>query len=245
MEEPWKAGIRRPACPINCKSPRVFKHTVFPPVFGPVITKSRKFSPIWMEIGTTLSFGIKGCRASKSFNFFSFSKPGLTPSIFFPSFAFAKTKSKWERSSRFLSKTGRFGDSLRLRESNIFSTSSFSSEKSSLRLFSSCTMLKGSIKSVTPVLLSSWTMPWKAFLYSAFTGKTWRPFLRVITPSCSMERFSFKIRFSSSVIFPSIPFSFLRISESSLLASSKRRSSDSIERASSRLISSKESISSK
>ena len=41
-------------------SPIVFKVTVFPPVFGPVIIRLEKSLPNSTEIGTTLAESIKG-----------------------------------------------------------------------------------------------------------------------------------------------------------------------------------------
>ena len=54
------AGIIRPHIAIRVRSPSVFRHTVWPPVFGPVITSVSKSFPKYKSTGTTLSEGISG-----------------------------------------------------------------------------------------------------------------------------------------------------------------------------------------
>ena len=59
-----EAGIIRPHIVISVSSPTVLSDTVFPPVFGPVITSVSKFSPNDIDVGTTFFWSISGCRAS-------------------------------------------------------------------------------------------------------------------------------------------------------------------------------------
>ena len=59
---PISAGMNIPLSAIRVKSPTVFKVTVLPPVFGPVIMRVRKSFPSHMSIGLTVSFGISGWR---------------------------------------------------------------------------------------------------------------------------------------------------------------------------------------
>ena len=47
------AGTNSPVCAMSVNRPSVFNATVFPPVFGPVINKTRKSSPSSTSIGTT------------------------------------------------------------------------------------------------------------------------------------------------------------------------------------------------
>ena len=56
-------GMFNPDFAISVISPTVFKLTVLPPVFGPVIISDVYSSPSSSVVGTTLSFGINGCLA--------------------------------------------------------------------------------------------------------------------------------------------------------------------------------------
>ena len=51
--EPSSAGMCRPARAISVSRPMVFNVTVFPPVFGPVITSVVNSSPSQTSMGTT------------------------------------------------------------------------------------------------------------------------------------------------------------------------------------------------
>ena len=59
---PRSAGTWSPAQAIRVNSPTVFRVTVFPPVFGPVMISSVNSSPSHRLPGTTLSGSISGCR---------------------------------------------------------------------------------------------------------------------------------------------------------------------------------------
>ena len=63
------AGIIRPHIAIRVRSPSVFKDTVLPPVFGPVITSVSNAIPSSISVGTTFCGSISGWRASLSFIF--------------------------------------------------------------------------------------------------------------------------------------------------------------------------------
>ena len=54
-------GTKIPVIIIAVSSPVSFIVTVFPPVFGPVISKKRYFSPSRTVTGTTFSAAISGC----------------------------------------------------------------------------------------------------------------------------------------------------------------------------------------
>ena len=87
------AGMCSPKHAIKHSNPTVFKVTVFPPVFGPVIINDLKSFPRFISIGTTESFEIKGCLACfKSINF-SVLMIGSTPSIALEYDALANIKS--------------------------------------------------------------------------------------------------------------------------------------------------------
>ena len=95
MLECSSAGIFKPLQAIAVKSPIVFKVTVFPPVFGPVIIKQEKSFPNSTEIGTTLDWSISGCLAFfRTINFESFIS-GVVHLYSKEKCAFAKIKSSF------------------------------------------------------------------------------------------------------------------------------------------------------
>ena len=53
-------GIYKPVYAIKSSNPVVFKHTVLPPVFGPVMIKQLKSCPNLISIGTILFLSING-----------------------------------------------------------------------------------------------------------------------------------------------------------------------------------------
>ena len=53
-------GIKSPYCVIRDKRPTVFKLTVLPPVFGPVIIREEKSIPRFISIGTAIFLSKKG-----------------------------------------------------------------------------------------------------------------------------------------------------------------------------------------
>ena len=57
------AGTSRPDCAIRVSSPTVLSATVLPPVFGPVMSRTRKSSPRRTSVGTTLPVS-RGWRAA-------------------------------------------------------------------------------------------------------------------------------------------------------------------------------------
>ena len=59
-EEPGATGIRSPHMVIRLRSPRVFRVTVLPPVFGPVMTRLVNSSPRCTSTGTTFLGSIRG-----------------------------------------------------------------------------------------------------------------------------------------------------------------------------------------
>ena len=86
-------GIFKPLHAIRQSNPTVFKVTVFPPVFGPVISKLENLSPKVTVIGTTLEASIKGCLADSRLIIFSSLILGVIPFISLEYFALAKIKS--------------------------------------------------------------------------------------------------------------------------------------------------------
>ncbi len=52
------AGMCIPDCAIRDKRPMVFRATVFPPAFAPLIMRALEYPPRWMSMGTvpSLSF---------------------------------------------------------------------------------------------------------------------------------------------------------------------------------------------
>ena len=62
---PSEAGICSPHWFMAESSPMVFSATVFPPVFGPVMTSVSKSSPRFRSIGTALAGSSSGCRARR------------------------------------------------------------------------------------------------------------------------------------------------------------------------------------
>ncbi len=63
IEDPSEAGIKRPLMAMRVKSPQVFRLTVLPPVFGPVMTRVLNVLPSSKSMGTTRSRAIRGWRA--------------------------------------------------------------------------------------------------------------------------------------------------------------------------------------
>ena len=53
-------GICRPHCVIRQRRPSVFKLTVLPPVFGPVMTSVSKLRPSSMSMGTAFAGSSSG-----------------------------------------------------------------------------------------------------------------------------------------------------------------------------------------
>ena len=91
--EPASAGIWRPDMAISVSSPMVFRHTVLPPVLGPVMTSVLNSSPIQMLVGTTPSSDISGWRAERRLVTPSAVTSGATAAILSDSEAFAATES--------------------------------------------------------------------------------------------------------------------------------------------------------
>ena len=96
---PRSAGTCRPACAISVNSPTVFRVTVLPPVFGPVITRVVNSSPSQMLDGTTFSGSISGCRPRMMFRYPRSLIFGLTQTSRRLSSPLAKMKSSSDSSS--------------------------------------------------------------------------------------------------------------------------------------------------
>ena len=75
------------------KRPTVFRVTVFPPVFGPVITNVLKDVPSSSEIGTAFLGSKRGCLASFKIICFWVLIIGVIPLILLEYLALAKAKS--------------------------------------------------------------------------------------------------------------------------------------------------------
>ena len=90
-----ETGTGIPDCTIIVSRPSVFRATVLPPVFGPVMTSVVDGPPIRISMGTHSIPGSRtrcGCLASESI-VSSSSRPGMRPSSFTPKRAFASTRS--------------------------------------------------------------------------------------------------------------------------------------------------------
>jgi hypothetical protein len=77
--EPSAAGIISPDCAISARRPAVFSATVFPPVFGPVISNTVAGGMILIVTGTAALSN--GCRAACSSKAPSLERRGTIPSI--------------------------------------------------------------------------------------------------------------------------------------------------------------------
>ena len=89
------AEMFKPEHAIQVSKPIVFKETVLPPVFGPVISSVEKSCPTFNEIGTTLFSSIKGWRAFFKFISLFVFKIGVIPLSFFEYLALANIKSSF------------------------------------------------------------------------------------------------------------------------------------------------------
>ena len=83
------AGIWRPHWAIRVIRPRVFRVTVFPPVFGPVITRVSNRSPNSRSLATAFFWSRRGCLAPRRRKYLSDSL-GSVHSSFRDSLARAK-----------------------------------------------------------------------------------------------------------------------------------------------------------
>ena len=132
------------------KRPTVFKDTVFPPVFGPVIISWLKPVPSSMFIGTTFFGSKSGCRAPFMMIFLFFENFGLEAFMPWASFARAKMKSSRVRSLTFVPRAPVCSAVWALSASRMRSISSCSfiiSWESSLFI---CTTAAGSTNTVEP-----------------------------------------------------------------------------------------------
>ena len=168
---PWKAGMWSPACPIRVKRPTVFRETVLPPVFGPVMMRRLNSCPSHMLIGTTFSFGIRGWRPSLISTMRSVLKSGFEACIEEARRAFAKTKSSVASIFWFASSSAVNGASRALRDASIFAISCCSASVSSRYSLFKRTATRGSMKTVEPVELWSCTTPGSLVLNSLFTAR--------------------------------------------------------------------------
>ena len=174
----------RPDCPMRVSRPTVFRETVLPPVFGPVITSRSNSSPRRISIGTTFFLLIRGWRAFLRLMRPSSLKTGSLAFISIASVALAKIKSNWTISSRLSEIASCSVAICWLRSARITSISFCSwSSSSRMSLFNLTTDI-GSIKSVEPVEDWSWIIPGTCPLYSALTGMQYLPFRIVMTESC-------------------------------------------------------------
>ena len=76
------AGTGIPDNAINVSNPATFRVTVFPPVFGPVISIIFSLFPNSKFIGTTVFSSIRGCLASTSFKYSLFITLGTVHFLF-------------------------------------------------------------------------------------------------------------------------------------------------------------------
>ena len=183
---PGPAGIGIPAWFIRISSPAVFKATVFPPVFGPVITKVLYVLPAWISNGTTFSGSIKGCRPWRI---------SITPALFISAdkqsystdiAALAKIKSNLDKYFWLRIKSRALRPVSAESSFKILRISSLSCASSSLIVLLMSTTTCGSIKRVAPDAEVSWTIPGKLDRYSWRTGMTGLPSRMVMTESWSI-----------------------------------------------------------
>ena len=171
----------RPHCIIYCTTPTVFRHTDLPPALGPEMTRMRSCLLRLMFRGTTSLPWLRNDSISAGWIAVYHSTTGLrsTWHICAPTSlankAFALMKSSCPRVSSTPSRSMRCGrirsvTSVRMR----MISRAISASVSRMRLLAS-TMASGSIKTVFPVALSSWTMPCSLRLFIALTGRTRRP----------------------------------------------------------------------
>ena len=189
-DDPEAAGICNPAWCISTSNPIVFRATVLPPVFGPVITSARKSGPIDTVIGTTSSPS-RGCRADTS------RRPaGPAGSVMATRSASIERASRARaamRSSAAAASSDPLNaslcppttwDSLR----RTLSSSRIASAPVSRHSLHRSTASKGSTNRVAPVCETSCTMPGTAFRCSTLTSSTRRSPRVATADDCSAAR---------------------------------------------------------
>ena len=124
--EPSSAGIGRPACAITVQRPTVFSVTVFPPVFGPVITIVVISVPNSISLATDSLTGISGCLAWDSLITPSLFTSGFVYLLTAPYFALASTTSMSDNSATRRNKSWARPCTISDNSSKILSISSFS-----------------------------------------------------------------------------------------------------------------------
>jgi hypothetical protein len=172
ISEGDRAGMNRPAIAINVKRPHVFSVTVFPPVFGPVMTSVLNVLPSSKSIGTTRSVGIRGCLAFRNTMTPELFIKGMIASIASASRAFDIAKSSSAKIVVFVRRTSAFDAAIADSSFKIERISCCSAASSSRILLLSSTTAIGSIKSVLPLADVSCTSPLTAALRSERTGTT-------------------------------------------------------------------------
>ena len=191
-------GMCNPAWAMQTRSPTVFRETVLPPVFGPVMTMTKNPSSglRCTSMGTASSAGSNGCLALRS----RMVEPGCRGTSTFPSFsdrfladregdrqgtksgrsarsskeylALAKARSSWANIStvRLMKSPSSATSDDRLPRIRL--TSRCSSSCNSRRVLLISTVARGSMNRVAPLLDSSWTRPGMRPLKSALSGIT-------------------------------------------------------------------------
>ena len=147
---PFSTGTIMPHCVSHCSSPTVFRHTLFPPAFGPEISNTCLSSLIRKFIGTTVPIfsSNNGCRASlKSITAAVFPPLSfiLSPLCLTAHTAFALQKSSSSITHAACSISRLFGRNRSVTSVRILFTSSRSAASTSLTLLFTSTAASGSI----------------------------------------------------------------------------------------------------
>ena len=177
-----------PSFAIKQISPTVFRVTVFPPVFEPVIKRDLKFSPNSKSFLTKFSlFLIRGWNIECNFIIFLSVIIAGVEFVLIEYFAFAKIKSAsfielYEILSSFLILWNSEDSS-----AIIFSISASILHSIALILLFILTKISGSIKNVWLLAETSWTIPLTFDLSLAFTWKQVLPILSVTIVSCRYD----------------------------------------------------------
>ena len=185
---PSSAGTYNPDWCISTSSPTVFIETVFPPVFGPVMTSTDDSAPMPTDTGTASS-PISGCRAFTSCTTGESSGASPTPTATPFSRALYRARAMM-KSSRAVSRIPTLMSSATAptsseRSISTLRVSSSSSSASSRHVLQASTVANGSTNNVASVFDTSCTMPGTLCLNSVLTWSTRRSDRTEITWSCS------------------------------------------------------------
>ena len=210
--EPAAAGMCRPACAISDSSPAVFSATVFPPVFGPVMTSARVGGVMMTSTGTGSMWSSapvalpsrlvtaaisSGCLASWSSRVWSSAMTGSTPPTIPANDARACSTSRSVATVSVRRKSAARRRNIVDSASNTRRTSSRSCSSSATISLLMSTVLNGSRKRLAPLDEVPCTMPGMAVRCSDRTTSTKRPLRSLTTCSCRYREVSRPRRYAS------------------------------------------------